>query len=148
MADESTCDRLRGARERLGLTPAEVASKMGLSAAWYHDLEAYQDEVFTTVSLAQLQELGQMLGLEPATILVGDGTPPMDRKEYRYVVDGLQRRMASESLDAETLGERLGWDIRGLLEDPEELWKLNVTGLRDICQGVGIDWLAVLPRMK
>jgi hypothetical protein len=113
-----------------------------------YDLEAYHDEVFTTVSLAHLQELGQMLGLEPATILVGDGTPPMDRKEYRYVVDGLQRRMASESLDAETLGERLGWDIRGLLEDPEELWKLNVTGLRDICQGVGIDWLAVLPRMK
>lgn len=55
------------------------------------------------------------------------------------------RRMESEGLDAETLGERLGWDIRGVLTDPEALWNFNVVGLRDVCHGVGIDWLAVLP---
>ncbi len=84
MADESTCDRLRKARERLGLTPEEVASRMGLSAPWYYDLEAYPDEVVSTVSLAHLQVLGQTLGLEPVTILVGgtivsDGPPRVPR---------------------------------------------------------------------
>ncbi len=148
MADESTCDRMRAARERLGLTPEEVASKMGLSAPWYYDLEAYPDEVFSTVSLAHLQVLGQTLGLEPATILVGDGAPPMDRGEFRDVADGLERRMSSEGLDAKTLGDRLGWSIGGVLADPQELWKFNVTGLRDVCQGAGVDWLAVLPRLK
>jgi transcriptional regulator with XRE-family HTH domain len=145
MADESTCDRLRGARERLGLTPEEVASKMGLSAPWYYDLEAYPDEVSSTMSLAHLKILGQTLGLEPVTILVGDTTSPTARGGFRDVVNGLERRMKSEGLDADTLGERLGWDIRGVLADPEALWEFNVVGLRDLCQGVGIDWLAVLP---
>jgi hypothetical protein len=139
---------MRGARERLGLTPEEVASKMGLSASWYYDLEAYPDEVFATVSLAHLQVLGQTLGLEPAKILVGGTTSPTDRRGFRDVVDGLQRRMEAEGLDAEALGERLGWDIRGVLADPQELWNFNVTGLRDVCQGVGVDWLAVLPRLE
>ena len=147
MADESTCDRLRGARERLGLTLEEVANRMGLSARWYYDLEAYPDEVSSTVSLAHLQVLGQTLGLEPATILVGETTSPTDRGGFRDVVDGLERRMKSEGLDAKTLGERLGWDIRGVLADPEELWTFNVAGLRDVCLGVGVDWLAVLPRL-
>jgi hypothetical protein len=61
-------------------------------------------------------------------------------------VNGLERRVKSEGLDADALGERLGWDIRGVLADPEALWKFNGVGLRDLCQGVGIDWLAVLPR--
>jgi transcriptional regulator with XRE-family HTH domain len=148
MADESTCDRMREARERLGLTPEQVASKMGLAVRWYHDLEAYPDEVFSTVSLTHLQILGQTLGLEPAMILVGDAPPPMDRRGFRDVVDALERRMESERLDAETLGERLGWEIRRVLADPEELWNFNVTGLRDVCQGVGVDWLAVLPRLR
>jgi hypothetical protein len=148
MADDSTCDRMRGARERLGLTPEAVASKMGLAAPWYYDLEAYPDEVFSTVSLAHLQVLGQTLELEPAKILVGGTSSPIHRREFRDVVDGLERRMESEGLDAETLGERLGWDIRGVLADPQQLWNFNVTGLRDVCQGVGVDWLAVLPGLK
>jgi transcriptional regulator with XRE-family HTH domain len=148
MADESTCDRLREARQRLGLTPEDVASRMGLSAPWYYDLEAYPNDVVSTVSLAHLLVLGQTLGLEPVTILVVDTTSSTDRRGFRDVVDGLERRMEAEGLDAKALGEHLGWDIRGVLADPEELWNFNVEGLRDVCRGVGVDWLAVLPRLK
>jgi len=71
----------------------------------------------------------------------------MQKGEFRDVVDGLRRRMESEGLDAKSLGERLGWEIGGVLADPEELWSFNVTGLREVCQGVGVDWLAVCPRL-
>ncbi len=121
---------------------------MGLSARWYEDLEAYPDDVVSTVSLAQLQVLGRTLGLEPATIFVRDTRARRNVAELRDVVEGLQRRMGSEGLDAEALGERLGWEIRGALANPEELWSFNVTGLRDVCPGMGVDWLAVLPRLK
>ena len=148
MADESPCDRIRAARQRLGLTPQQVARTMGLSALWYDHLETDPDEVFSNLSLAHIKALGQTLGLEPAEILVGDGTPPMERRDFRDVVVGLQRRMETEGLDAETLGERLGWEIRGILAAPDELWRFNVDGLRDVCQGVGVDWFAVLPRLR
>src|SRR4051794_17762414 len=122
MTDESPCDRMRAARERLGMTPKEVASAMGRSAAWYYHVEEVPDEVFSNLSLADLKALGQTLGLEPATILVGAGAKPAQRRPFGDVVDGLRRRIASEHLDADTLGHLLGWDIRGLLADPEDLW--------------------------
>jgi transcriptional regulator with XRE-family HTH domain len=147
MTNESPCDRIRAARERLGMMPKEVASAMGLSSAWYDHLELVPGEVFSNVSLAHLKALGQTLGLEPATILAGDGAPYPQRRPFEDVVDGLRRQMESAHIDADTLGERLGWDIRALLADPEQLWNFNVDGLRDVCEGVGIDWLAVLPRL-
>jgi hypothetical protein len=120
---------------------------MGLSVPWYYHREESPDEVFSNLSLLHLKALGQTLALEPATILVGDGAQPAQRRPFRDVVDALQRRMDSEHLDADTLGDRLGWDIRALLADPEDLWNFNVDGLRDVCEGVGIDWLTVLPRL-
>ena len=148
MANETPCDRIRAARERLGLTPEEVASTIGLSALWYYHLEADPDEVFSNLSLRHLQRLGQALGLEPTNILVDNAKPPTQRIEFRDVVVRLQRRMELEGFDAETLGKHLGWQIGGALADPEELWHFNVAGLRDVCQGVGVDWLAVLPRLE
>src|SRR4051794_8317401 len=101
MANESPCDRIQAARERLGVTPKEAASAMGLSSAWYDHLELVPTEVFSNLSLAHLKALGQTLGLEPATILVGDGAPCPQHRPFKDVADGLRRQMESAHLDAD-----------------------------------------------
>jgi len=143
MNGDSASVRIRKAREGRGLTPEQVAERVGLSTAWYHDLEGYADEAFSTVSLAHLQVLGDILGLEPAAIL-GEKTPSK-RGEFRDVTDGLRKRMESEGIDADTLGKRVGWDIREVIVDSQELWNFNVNGFRDVCAAAGVDWLAALP---
>ncbi|HEY2900591.1 MAG TPA: helix-turn-helix transcriptional regulator [Polyangia bacterium] len=147
MTQQAPSDRLRAARERLVLTPEEVANQIGLSANWYYDLEAYPDEIVSTVSLAHLRLLGQALQLEPATILTGEAAPSTAHLEFPDVARGLQQKMDAEGLDAETLGERVGWTISRVLVDPQELWNFNVTGFRDVCAAAGVDWLAALPRL-
>lgn len=79
MNADSTPERIRKARERCGLTPEEVADRVGLPVAWYYDLEAFSDGVLSTVSLAHLRVLGHVLGLEPAAIL-GESAPPIRRE--------------------------------------------------------------------
>jgi hypothetical protein len=140
--------RLREARERLGLAADEVARQARLPAPWYHDLEARPDEVFSTLSLAQLQSLGGVLGLELVVILAGDAALPGERRRFEDVTDGLRRRMGSEGLDAEALGDRLGWKIDDVLADPQGFWTFNVDGFRDVCEGAGVNWLAVLASLS
>lgn len=148
MAAESANERMRAARERLGLTPEQVANQIGLNAPWYYDLEAYPDEVFSTISLEHLRLLGRALALEPATILVGDASQPAAPKTFADIAEGLRRQMAADGLDAKAFGDRVGWGIDNVLVDPNELWKFNVAGLRDVCAAAGIDWLAVLPGLR
>jgi hypothetical protein len=149
MTTQAPSDRIREARERLALTPQEVANQMGLAANWYVDLETYPEEVFSTVSLAHLKLLGQALQLEPATILTGEAaassTVPL---AFPDVARGLRQKMDAEALDAESFGDRVGWNLTRVLADPQELWNFNVTGFRDVCAAASVDWLAALPRLR
>jgi len=47
--------------------------------------------------------------------------------------------------DVEEWSERAGWDVAPIFKDPEEIWKLNAEGLREIAEAAGIDWRLVLP---
>ena len=47
--------------------------------------------------------------------------------------------------DADSFGERIGWDVSSALEDPNNIWKdWNLDGLQDICHAVGVNWEHVL----
>ena len=144
--EQSAPERIRHARERLGLSTAQVAERLGPPLAWYRDVESYPEEVFSNVSLAHLQLLGDVLRLEPSRILLGESaTVPSRRGEFQDVTTALNRKMVAEGLDAETLSERVGWNIREVLFDSQELWNFTVDGLRDVCRFAEVDWLSVLP---
>jgi transcriptional regulator with XRE-family HTH domain len=146
MEEQGAPDRIRQARERLGLSMAQVAERLGRSLAWYRDVESYPDELFSNVSLAHLQLLGDILGLEPSRILLGDSATPSSRRgEFQDVTTVLNRKMAVEGLDTETLNERVGWEVREVLIDSQKVWNFTVDGLRDVCCFAEVDWLSVLP---
>ena len=68
MKDKTASERIRKAREEIGLTAEQVAQRLSLSVAWYHDLESYSDEVFSNISLAHLQLLAGIIRIEPRHI--------------------------------------------------------------------------------
>jgi hypothetical protein len=53
--------------------------------------------------------------------------------------------MRALAIDPDTLSERVGWDVREVLVDAQELWNFTVDGLRDVCNFAEVDWLSVLP---
>ena len=66
MAEPEYGRLLREAREKAGKSVDEMASLLGISRAWYFDLESYDEEITDTLSLRQLLVLSKALGIDLA----------------------------------------------------------------------------------
>lgn len=138
-------DRLEAARKRLGLTYVQVAEQVGITPASYQDAEDQDDETFTNLSIADIVRLGQVLSLSPGELLFGASRPEKQEVTFAEVADRLRERHAASGLSIEKFGEKIGWEVGGVFSRPEALWEFNLVGLRDVCRGVGVDWVAALP---
>jgi transcriptional regulator with XRE-family HTH domain len=139
-------ERIRRAREALQLSVEYVAAELHLGLPWYRDIESDSEELFSNLSLAHLQLLGCVLHSEPMHLLLGEDAQAPDRRgEFRDVQVALNQKMDALGLDAEALGDRIGWNVREFLIDSQELWNFTVDGLRDVCRFADVDWLSVLP---
>src|SRR5215208_2878069 len=124
-------ERIRAARERAGLEVSDVAEKVALPFAHYCDLEAFEDEAWTTISLETLQRLGRTLGLTPRQILEGNDAPaPSRRMSFAEFSSAVAKAVNAAGGDVDAWGEHAGWDVAPLLEAPEKLWGLDAEALR------------------
>ena len=83
MNPETPPERIRLARERAGLEPADVAAQLNLPQAHYWDLESFEDEAWMTISLEELGTLARILGVTPRFILDGEApVSPDDRMSF------------------------------------------------------------------
>ena len=137
-------ERIRAARERLGLDEGQVAFKTGLSYNEYWDLENFEDEVCTTMSLKDLHGIGAVLGISVRAILEGDPTSSQSMT-FAEFSNAVRAAVAASGQDVEQWGERAGWDIAPILDDPDQVWELSVDAVRDISDAAGIDWRPVIP---
>jgi transcriptional regulator with XRE-family HTH domain len=139
-------ERIRAARERAGLQPEDVAGKLEISYAEYWDIEAFEDEIWLSISLETLQRLARTIGLTLREILDEDGSNhPARTLSFADFARVVQESVRASGGDLDAWGERAGWDVEPLLRDPDEVWNLSADGLRDIAEAAGIDWHSVLP---
>jgi transcriptional regulator with XRE-family HTH domain len=61
----SAAARILHARLSAGLTHTEMARRLKVTVHSYDDLERYDDEAFTVLSLEQLLDLGKALNVDP-----------------------------------------------------------------------------------
>ena len=135
--------RIRRVREALGLTRDDVASRWGEQASMYWDLELYDDEAFTVISVRQLQRLASVLETSVNVLLFGEEpAPPLPAAHYLDVVARLEVCMAEDAV--EEFGDRIGWDLRPLVTDPGTLGDLPVVGLWSVCRAANVDWVSVI----
>lgn len=139
-------ERIRAARERAGLELLDLAQQLELPFAHYCDLEMFEDEAATTISLETLQHLGRLLGLTPLQILEGDeAVVPSARLTFAEFSSAVAAAITKAGGDVEAWEDEAGWEVRPLLQDPETIWKLDAEALCDIAKAAGVDWRAVLP---
>jgi transcriptional regulator with XRE-family HTH domain len=135
-------ERLRKARETNGKTEAEMEKIIGPNAPTYYDLEAYEDELPMTMTLNELHRLCAFLGITIRILFEAEGKQLLSFADLAEVV---RNYLAGRSLSIEQFEELAGWELRGLLDNPDAAWEWNVECLRDVCQTVSRDWLDVLP---
>jgi transcriptional regulator with XRE-family HTH domain len=142
----SVGDRIRQARLQAGLSENEIARRLGITIHSYCDLESYDYEAFTDLSLKELAELGGILGVQPRVLLLGrEGEGGKQTVTFEDVTAHIAKKVSESGLTADQLGDLIGWDIKPLLGDPLSLSGYTVEALYDICKVVDCDWVAALP---
>jgi hypothetical protein len=142
----SAAARILHARLSAGLTHTEVARRLKASVHSYDDLERYDDEAFTVLSLQQLLALGKALNVEPRVLLLGqEASSATSAVTFRDISARLAERIAREGQTVDEFGDRIGWNIEPLLNDPDALWSFDVEALYAICSALELDWVAALP---
>jgi len=141
---------LRSLRLKFGLDPDSLAMAVDLSAEQYLLLENDNQEAEETLDLQQWSQLSAAFGQtlldlvcklelasEPAP---GTEISPITFRELRDRV-GIE---AARSDGVEQLENRLGWEIRDFVRDPEDGWSRKLGFYRSLASEIGSDWRGIL----
>jgi transcriptional regulator with XRE-family HTH domain len=142
----SAAARILRARLSAGLTDIELARQLKTSVASYDDLDRYDDEAFSVLSLEQLLALGKGLNIDPRVLLLGEeASRAPSAITFRDISAHLAHRIAREGQTVEEFSNRIGWNVESVLKNPEALRAFNVEALHVICSALELDWVAALP---
>lgn len=145
MNEKTLAERLRELRLKAGLDPEGLADQIGISPAWYEDLESDPDELENGLDLAQLRKLAVLLHVGLGFLLTGailpDEVTPLSFLEVARRV----RARLEHAPDVDALETKIGWELGAFLKRPgEEGWGQRVPFFRDLCGELGLDWRGVL----
>jgi len=135
--------RFREARERLGLSPDELAARSGVSDAGVWDIEACEGDLTCCYSPRDVQKFCRVLGIRPVE-LFGE-----EISESAVSADELARLIHEEcrsrGVTLEQFEDAVGWRLSACIEPPERLLEdMTVDGLQWLCRELRIDWRRAL----
>ena len=135
--------RFREARERLGLSPDEVAAQSGVSDAGVSDIEKCEGDLTCCYSPRDVQKFCRVLGIRPVELFGEEISDPA------VSADELARRIHEEcrsrGITLEQFEDAVGCRLSACIEPPERLLQeMTIDGLQWLCRELGIDWHRVI----
>jgi len=138
-------ERIKALRQRSGKSVDDVASLTGLGIHAYCDVESYDDELRTVLSLGQVRRLAEVLGVRTSALFLDEPHEIEQRVSYSQLVALVEARFALD-IDEEAFEQEIGWDLSGFFKDKERLLSdYNVKFLQKLCPRLGIEWIVALP---
>lgn len=133
--------RITHARRVAELTIEDVVRQTEFGKPAYQDLEAYNSEAFTAVSVRTLSRVAGTLGTTVRALLFGSDN---DESISLSTVSDTVRCYVGDR-DPDAASDEIGWNLSPLLSDPAALWDYPIMALRDIADALKIDWSKALP---
>ena len=135
--------RFRQARERLGLSPEDVASRCGTSPGSVYDIEDFDGDMTACYSPKHIQRFCRVLNIRPAELFGVETTlTPVSAEE---LVQHIQEQCRSRGVTLEKFEDAVGWKLSACMSPPERLLEgMTVDGLQWLCRELGIDWHRVI----
>lgn len=135
--------RFREARERLGLSPDEVAKQSGVSSAEIWDIEAYENELTFCHSPRAVQLFCRILRIQPVDLFGGVASGPAISPAE--LVELIREECRVRQVTLVQFEDVLGWRLTESMEPAERLLEdLTVDGLQWLCRALRVDWLRVI----
>lgn len=144
----STAERIKELRLKSGRTESEIADALGLTTDAYADLERYDSEIDSTLSISQALQLADLLGI-PIVELLAEGDAQAAAVSIATVRAALAAHLARSSGAREALEEAIDWDLGPFLEAQRE-WPTVYTldFLRRLAALVDLDWRRLLAGLE
>lgn len=139
-------ERIRQLREGIGLTPQELAERLGATPSCVFDLEQYEEEVTEIIELNELSFLCAVLHGSAEWILTGVEATPSESGPARpaQLHDALLQKLQQPGIVREELWEALGWDASSFVDDPAALWSYPFDFLKELSAALGHEWRTYL----
>lgn len=144
MAEPDYGKRLREARERSGKSIGEMASLLGISWEWYNDVEGFDDEITSTLSLHQLVLLSKAIGIDLVDFFSNGAPKPAHSVSLDTLAEKINEYFTAHNLTVAEFEEDVGWEVANCLTEPSQFMNFNLDGLIDVTRPLGVDWRAVL----
>jgi hypothetical protein len=138
--------RLCAAREQAGKSVGEMAALVDLTYESYCDLERFDDEVFTCISIKQFALLCHALDMSPRAFFSEEQGEGTGLSRWEELARAIRTHLEAQQITLSEFEDRVGWDVSALLEKPDELAtdRYNIDSLRDICCELGVNWVSTL----
>jgi transcriptional regulator with XRE-family HTH domain len=135
--------RFREARERLGLSPDEVATRSGISSPNVWDIEEIEGHLTCSYSPRNLQQLCRVLGIRPVELFGAEGSePPISPEE---LVRLIHEECRFRGVTLEQFEDAVGWRLSACIEPPGKLLEdMTVDGLQWLSRELRVDWRRAL----
>jgi DNA-binding XRE family transcriptional regulator len=138
-----TADRIQALRLSSGRTEQQLASEVGLTIQSFCDLELYDEEIESAVSLAQALKLASLLHTDLLTIL-GETEIPVKMPIAR-VRSALNAQLGNSGEAKEIMEETINWDLGPFLEGSDDWTTVyTIDFVRQLAMAIEVDWQVLL----
>jgi hypothetical protein len=122
------------------MDPGELAAALDVSYESYLDIESYDDEITSCVSLRDLGTLADVLELDLRRLFGADDDTVVTLAD---LAAGIRARLDETPL--EQFENEVGWELADALADPAAFAEFTLDGLADVAAPLGLDWRHLLP---
>ena len=135
--------RFREARERLGLSPDELAVRSGVLHADVWEIEGLDGDLTSCYSPKQVQQFCRVLGIRPIKLFADSiEEPPVSASELARLIHAECR---ARGITLEQFEDMAELRLTTCIEPPEKLLEdMTVDGLQWLCRELQIDWRRVI----
>jgi hypothetical protein len=134
--------RFREARERVGLSPDDVATRSGISSASVWDIEMCDGDLTECYSLKELHQFCGVLSIRPIDLFEDNiSEPAISASE---LAGRIHEECRLRDVTLEQFEDAVGWRLSQCIEPPERLLDdMTIDGLQWLCRELRIDWRRV-----
>jgi transcriptional regulator with XRE-family HTH domain len=141
--EAGTAERIQSLRLRSGRSEQELASALGLTLHSYCDLEQHDEELESSVSIAQAVQLAGLLQSDLLT-LMGETEIPVKMPIAR-VRSALNAQLGKSAEAKELMEDTLNWDLGPFLEGSEGWTTVyTIEFVRQLATTIEVDWQVLL----
>lgn len=141
----SPAEVIKARRKTLGIDPGDLAIALGITDASYEDLESYDDELESVISIAQALTLARALKLSLHQILFGQ--PPNEpQTRWEDLPQLVNQSLRSRAIPLPEFEDLVGWELGELLSNTTQAQdKYPLMFLHDLSGVLGVPYPALVP---